>query len=101
MLHTFWMTRYPRLNAALTDLRACRFIAAGLLSIALLAGCSGVPITSVPRLLRLNAELLDIKPAEFMVAIQMDARMTPPGGTAPLLDVDITPNTPDSFQPIS
>ena len=80
---------------------AVGLLTVGVLANGLLTGCSGVPITSVPRLLRLNGQLLDIQPAEFMVAIQMDARMTQPGGSAPLLDVEVKPNTPGAFQPIA
>ena len=38
-----------------------------------LASCSGIPISSIPRLLQLSSQLLDINPAELRVAIQLDA----------------------------
>ena len=64
-------------------------------------GCSGIPMSSIPRLLNLNAQLLDAKPADFSIAIQLDARMTPPPGAVPVLEVWVTPKQPDGFQSIT
>lgn len=61
-----------------------------------LAACSGIPLRSIPRLLQLQNELLNINPAEFMLAIQVDARMTPPPGAAPTLHLTIRPGRPDA-----
>ena len=101
MPQTFFTSNRAEQNTAFIVMRSIKLMTAGLLAVGLLAGCSGVPITSVPRLLRLNSQLLEINPAEFMVAIQMDARMTPPGGGAAVLEVDVIPNVPSSFQAIS
>lgn len=65
-----------------------------------LAGCSGVPLRSVPRLLQLQNQLLEANPTEFMVALQVDARLTPPPGAVPLLVVKLTPKEPGAFQAI-
>ena len=67
---------------------------------AMLAACSGIPLRSIPRLLQLQNELLNINPAEFMLAIQVDARMTPPPGAAPTLHLTIRPGQPDTFETI-
>ena len=73
----------------------------GTLCVGLVAACSGVPLTSIPRLLRLNGQLLDAKPAEFMVAIQLDARMVPPPGGVPVMEVVIEPSVPGAFEVIN
>jgi len=67
---------------------------------ALLAACSGVPLRSLPRLMRLSGELLDANPAEFMVALQVDARMVPPPGAAPQLIIKLTPREAGAFEPV-
>jgi hypothetical protein len=66
----------------------------------MLAACGGIPLRSMPRLMRLQNELLNVNPAEFMVAIQVDARMVPPPGAAPIFQLDIRPNEPDAFDVI-
>ncbi len=66
----------------------------------LLASCGGIPLRSVPRLLQLQTQLLEANPAEFMVALQVDARMLPPPGAAPLLVIKVTPNQPGAFATI-
>ena len=68
---------------------------------AVLTACSGIPVSSIPKLLNLNAQLLDAKPAEFSIAIQLDARLVPPPGSAPVLEVTITPNGVSSFEEIN
>jgi hypothetical protein len=58
-------------------------LATALLALLLLTSCGGVPLRSVPRLLQLQSQLLEANPAEFMVALQVDARLTPqPGASA-------------------
>lgn len=57
----------------------------------LLTACSGIPLSSMPRLMRLQHELLEANPPEFMLAIQADARMTPRSGATPFLEVSIQP----------
>lgn len=66
----------------------------------MLAACSGVPIRSLPRLMRLSGELLDANPAEFMVALQVDARFVPPPGAAPQLIIKLTPREAGAFEPV-
>lgn len=66
----------------------------------LLGGCGGVPLRSVPRLLQLQSQLLEANPAEFIVALQVDARMVPPPGAVPLLVIKITPREPGAFAAI-
>ena len=63
----------------------------------LLAACSGVPLRSIPKLLQLNSQLLEANPAEFMVALQVDARLVPPPGAVPLLIIKVTPSDPAAF----
>lgn len=67
---------------------------------AVLAGCGGVPLRSVPRLMQLPAQLENANPTEFMVALQVDARLSPPPGAVPLLVVQLTPKTPGAFEPV-
>lgn len=67
---------------------------------ALLTSCSGIPISSIPRLLQLSSQLLDINPAEFMVAIQLDARMTPPPGGVPVMEIKFEPVVAGAYEVI-
>ncbi|MBI3525593.1 MAG: hypothetical protein HY066_13910 [Betaproteobacteria bacterium] len=71
-----------------------------LVLIALLAACSGIPLRSLPRLMQFQNELLNANPAEFMFAVQMDARMTPPAGAVPTLQLIIRPKEPGAFEAI-
>lgn len=71
-------------------------IVAGLMMIA----CTGVPLRSVPKLMQLNQQLMDANPAEFIVALQVDARMVPPMGAVPLLHLKITPREAGAFDVI-
>jgi hypothetical protein len=79
-----------------------RFLSLAILCLTLfaLAGCGGVPLRSVPRLLQLQSQLLEANSAEFMVALQVDARLTPPAGAVPLLVIKVTPREPGAFQAI-
>ena len=79
---------------------SCRRTLMATLAGVLLTSCSGIPMTSIPRLLQLSSQLLDIKPAEFMVAIQLDARMTPPPGGVPVMDVKIKSAVPGAYDSI-
>jgi len=72
---------------------------AGLLLALLLAACSGVPLSSIPRLAALQAELLDGDPAEFALAVQVDERMVPPPGAAPTLNIELRPLEAGAFEP--
>lgn len=76
-----------------------RFFFCLMLSVAL-AGCSGIPLRSLPRLAQLSESLLEANPADFMVALQVDARLVPPPGAVPRLIVKLTPRDPTAFDPI-
>jgi hypothetical protein len=65
-----------------------------------LAGCGGVPIRSLPRLMQVQTDLLDMQPAEFMVALQVDQRLVPPAGAVPLLVIKVVPREAGAFEVI-
>lgn len=65
--------------------------------LALLPGCMGIPLRSMPRLVKLPEQLLTLNPAEFMLAIQTDTRMLPPTGAVPTLDITIRPKNVGDF----
>jgi hypothetical protein len=67
---------------------------------AALAACSGIPLRALPRLLSLQDTLLQMNPAEFMLAIKADARMTPPPGAAPVMHLAIRPREAGSFDAV-
>ena len=69
------------------------------ISLAVMA-CTGVPLRSVPKLMRLNQQLMDADPAQFMVALQVDARMVPPLGAVPLLHLKVAPRNAGGFEVI-
>lgn len=62
-----------------------------------LGACTGIPIRSLPRLVKLQSGILQTDPAELMVAIQVDVRMVPPEGASPLLLLTIKPAEPGAF----
>ncbi|HPH06172.1 MAG TPA: hypothetical protein PL131_09875 [Methylotenera sp.] len=70
------------------------------IAICFLVGCGGIPIRSLPKLMKLENNLLTANPAEFMVAIQVDNHMVPPPNTAPLLILKISPNKAGAFEVI-
>lgn len=65
-----------------------------------LTGCSGVPIRSLPRLMQMQTDVLDMQPAEFMVALQVDQRLVPPAGAVPLLVIKVVPREAGAFEPV-
>lgn len=73
---------------------------AALLLICLLVACTGIPLRSLPRLMNLQQELMHANPAEFMFAVQVDARMTPPPGAVPMLQLAVKPNEAGAFAAI-
>lgn len=79
-----------------------RRIALFLVSLALIAlsGCGGVPLRSLPKLMQMQNDLLEINPSEFMVALQVDARLSPPAGAVPLLVLKLTPGEPGAFESV-
>lgn len=70
------------------------------ISLAALAACGGVPLRAIPRLVQMQNELLDTNPAEFMVALQVDARFVPPPGAVPYLVIKVVPNDPTAFEAV-
>ena len=66
----------------------------------LLPGCMGIPLRSLPRLVKLPEQLLTLNPAEFMLAIQTDTRMLPPAGASPTLDITIQPKNVGDYAPV-
>lgn len=65
-----------------------------------MAACGGVPLRSLPRLMQLSQQLLEANPAEFRVALQVDARLVPPAGAVPLLIIKVEPRTAGEFEAI-
>ncbi len=65
-----------------------------------LAACMGIPLRSIPRLYSLQSQLLDSNPSEFMLAVQVDTKMTPPVGAAPILQIKVTPEKIGAYVPI-
>jgi hypothetical protein len=65
-----------------------------------LAGCTGVPLRSIPRMLQLQNELLESNPAEFMVGLQVDARFVPPAGAVPALIIKIQARETGAFETV-
>ncbi len=70
-----------------------------LLSVALVS-CTGIPLRSLPKLYSLQSQLLDSNPAEFMLAVQIDAKMSPPPSAAPMLQIKIAPDKVGTYTPI-
>ncbi len=75
-------------------------VSSGVWACIFLSACSGVPLTSVPRLLALRTELLVANPAEIMLAVQADERLVPARGRVPTLDFDIHPEEAGAFEPV-
>lgn len=71
-----------------------------LLLIGMLVACTGIPLRSIPRLMNLQQELMQANPAEFMFAVQVDDRMTPPPGAVPMLQLAVKPNEAGAFEAI-
>lgn len=65
-----------------------------------LTACTGVPLRALPKLMQLNQQLMDANPAEFVVALQVDARMVPPMGAVPLLHLKVAPREAGAFDVI-
>jgi hypothetical protein len=88
------MSHTPSPSPSLT--RRSLVLAAG----AALAACGGIPLRSLPRLMQLSGQMLDANPAHFMVALQVDARLTPPAGAVPYLLLKLTPKVAGAFEPV-
>ena len=72
----------------------------GLVGAGLLSACSGIPISSVPKLLSLQSQLIELDPGQFMVAIAVDARMSPPADAVPVMHLAIKPQEEGAFTPV-
>lgn len=72
-----------------------------LLVFCLLAGCSGIPLASLPNLFRFQNSLLDLDPAEFMLAVQVDSEMVPPPDAVPMLQLAVQPSEAGAFEPVN
>lgn len=66
----------------------------------LLSGCTGVPLTSWPRLMSLSHDLMEADPAAFALAVQVDKRLTPPADAVPYLHLAIRPSNEGAFTPV-
>lgn len=75
-------------------------LAATFFLLTLLVACAGVPLRSLPQLMQLSGDLLETSPAEVMVALQVDARLSPPAGAVPMLVIKMTPSEPGAFEAI-
>ena len=74
--------------------------AAAALAACLLAACAGIPLTSLPQLMRLQGKVLETPPDEVMLANQVDARLVPRAGAVPKLKIAMTPKEPGAFVPV-
>lgn len=83
----------------LSPIHFAKLLAVVLCSFLALA-CTGVPLLAIPKLMQLNTALMDANPAEFMVALQVDARLTPPAGAVPLLMIKVAPRETGAFETI-
>jgi len=90
----------PANNPCVAPLIIVKRLFACVAVLGLLAACSGIPLRSIPRLVALPSELLTVDPAEFMLAIQVDARMAPPPDALPTLNIKFVPREPDAAEAI-
>ncbi len=65
-----------------------------------LTACSGIPLTSLPKLTQLSGQMLTADPAQFLVALQVDARVVPPSGAVPQLHIQLKPKVEGAFAPV-
>lgn len=64
------------------------------------AACQGIPLRSVPRLYKLQSELLSLDPAALRVAVQVDGRLAPPAESVPYLVIKLIPVRADAFKKV-
>lgn len=68
---------------------------------AALAGCAGVPLATMARLATLRPDdLLAADPRQVSVALDVDARVKPAAGRAPVVDLALEPVDPAAFAPL-
>ena len=65
-----------------------------------LAACSGIPIRSMARLVKLPDQLLHANPAEIMFAVQVDNRLLPAVSGTPTFSIDIQPAVAGAFEAV-
>jgi hypothetical protein len=65
-----------------------------------LAACSGIPIRSMARLVKLPDQLLHANPAEIMFAVQVDNRLLPTVSGTPTFSIDIQPAVAGAFEAV-
>lgn len=73
-----------------TGQRRFSFFSCWLLLVFVVTACQGIPLRSVPRLYRLQGELLTMDPAALRLAVQLDARLAPPPTSSPQLVIHLT-----------
>ena len=66
----------------------------------LLVACSGIPLSSMPRLMKLPGQMLNADPAEVMFAVQVDQRLLPTTSGQPMFHIDIQPALAGAFEPV-
>jgi hypothetical protein len=66
-----------------------------------LSACGGIPIKSIPRLLNLQNEVLNLNPRELKLAVKVDAQIVPPASSVPMLEISIKPAREGGFGPVS
>jgi hypothetical protein len=69
-------------------------------ALAAMTACGGIPLRSLPRLMQMQNDVLGMNPAEFMVALQVDARLVPPADAVPLLVIKLEPRQPGALEAI-
>jgi hypothetical protein len=91
MKHTFYRPSFYR--QIFYRLALCAALAA-------MTACDGIPLGSLPRLMQMQNDVLGMNPAEFMVALQVDARLVPPAAAVPLLAIKLEPRQPGAFEAV-
>jgi hypothetical protein len=69
-------------------------------ALAAMTACGGIPLSSLPRLMQMQNDVLGMNPAEFMVALQVDVRLVPPASAVPLLVIKLEPRQPGAFEAV-
>ena len=72
-----------------------------LFSLLILTACSGVPLTSWPRLMSLSNDLMEAEPTAFALAVEVDKRVSPSANAVPFFHLAITPAQEGAFDPIA
>ncbi len=83
-----------------SNTRRCRRACAAVAAAAFLAACSGIPLRSMPRLMKLQQDILHADPAQIVLAIQVDARMIPPAQSRPVFELAVRPRKAGAFEAV-